>query len=62
MLALFQWLNVERCYLIFLHLLMSVSVVQSAGVRMEIGVVYLSHAMLVLTELIVCSTRVSMHC
>ena len=32
------------------------SVVQS-GVRMEIGVLYLSHAMLVLAELFVCSTR-----
>ena len=33
------------------------SVDQSAGLRMEIGVLYLSHAMLVLAELIVCSTR-----
>ena len=33
------------------------SVVQSSGLRMEIGVLYLSHAMLVLAELIVCSTR-----
>ena len=33
------------------------SVVQSGGLRMEIGVLYLSHAMLVLAELIVCSTR-----
>ena len=33
------------------------SVVQSRGLRMEIGVVYLFHAMLVLAELIVCSTR-----
>ena len=33
------------------------SVVQSSGLRMEIGVPYLSHAMLVLDELIVCSTR-----
>ena len=30
---------------------------QSGGLRMEIGVLYLSHAMLVLAELIVCSTR-----
>ena len=33
------------------------SVDQSGGLRMEIGVLYLSHAMLVLSELIVCSTR-----
>ena len=32
-------------------------VVQSGGLRMEIGVLYLSHAMLVLAELTVCSTR-----
>ena len=32
-------------------------VVQSGGLRMEIGVLYLSHTMLVLAELIVCSTR-----
>ena len=31
------------------------SVVQSGGLRMEIGVLYLSRAMLVLAELIVCS-------
>ena len=31
------------------------SVDQSGGLRMEIGVLYLSHAMLVLAELIVCS-------
>ena len=30
---------------------------QSGGLRMEIGVLYLSHAMLVLAELIVCLTR-----
>ena len=30
---------------------------QSGGLRMEIGVLYLSHAMLVLAELTVCSTR-----
>ena len=30
---------------------------QSGGLRMEIGVLYLSHAMLVSAELIVCSTR-----
>ena len=34
-----------------------VSVDQSGGLRMEIGVLYLSHAMLVLAELIVCLTR-----
>ena len=33
------------------------SVVQSGVLSMEIGVLYLSHAMLVLAELIVCSTR-----
>ena len=30
---------------------------QSGGLRMEIGVLYLSHAMLVLAELIACSMR-----
>ena len=35
----------------------SVSVDQFSGLRMEIGVLYLSHAMLVLAELIVCLTR-----
>ena len=33
------------------------SVDQFGGLRMEIGVLYLLHAMLVLAELIVCSTR-----
>ena len=33
------------------------SVDQSGGLRMDIGVLYLSHAMLVVAELIVCSTR-----
>ena len=33
------------------------SVDQSGGLSMEIGVLYLSHTMLVLAELIVCSTR-----
>ena len=33
------------------------SVDQSGGLRMEIGVLYLSNAMLVLAEVIVCSTR-----
>ena len=33
------------------------SVDQSGGLRMKIGVLYLSHAMLVLAELTVCSTR-----
>ena len=33
------------------------SVDQSDGLSMEIGVLYLSHAMLVLPELTVCSTR-----
>ena len=31
--------------------------IQSSGLRMEIGVLYLSHPMLVLAALIVCSTR-----
>ena len=35
----------------------AVSVGQSGGLRMDIGVLYLSHAMLVLAELIVCSMR-----
>ena len=30
---------------------------QSGGLRMDIGVLYLSHAMLVVAELIVCSMR-----
>ena len=38
-------------------ILLSVSVVQSRGLSMENRVLYLSHAMLVLAELIVCSTR-----
>ena len=33
------------------------SVDQSGGLRMDIGVLYLSHATLVAAELIVCSTR-----
>ena len=33
------------------------SVDQSGGLRMEIGVLYLSHPMLVLADLIVCSMR-----
>ena len=33
------------------------SVGQSGGLRMDIGVLYLSHAMLVVGELIVCSMR-----
>ena len=33
------------------------SVVQSGGLRMAVGVLYLSHAMLVVAQLIVCSTR-----
>ena len=52
-----QWLNVERCYLIFLHLVAGVSSSVWWFKRMEIGVLYLSHAMLVLAELTVCSTR-----
>ena len=41
----------------FSCILLSVSVDQSGGFRMEIGVLYFSHAMLVLAELIVCSAR-----
>ena len=41
----------------FFCILQSVSVDQSCGLSMEIGVLYLSHAMLILAELIVCSTR-----
>ena len=33
------------------------SVNQSGGFSMETGVLYLSHVMLVLAELIICSTR-----
>ena len=51
-----QLLDIEKCYLIFC-ILWSVLVDQSGGLRMEIGVLYLSHALLVLAELIVCSTR-----
>ena len=41
----------------FSCILESVSVDQSGGLRMEIGALYLSHAMLVLAKLIVCLTR-----
>ena len=41
----------------FFCILQSVSLDQSGGLRMEIGVLYLSHAMLVIAELIVNSTR-----
>ena len=41
----------------FSCILYLLSVDQSGGLRMEIGVLYLSHAMLVLADLIVCSTR-----
>ena len=51
-----QWLDIERCYLIFLHLVVIVSN-QCGGLRMEVGVLYLSHAILVLAELIVCSRK-----
>ena len=39
------------------HFSASASVGQSAGLRVDIGVLYLSYAMLVPAELIVCSTR-----
>ena len=42
----------------FSCILLSVSVDHSGGLRMEIGLLYFSHAMLVLAELTVCSTRV----
>ena len=51
-----QWLNVERCYLVFLHLVVGVSS-SVWWFKNGIGVLYLSHAMLVLSELIVCSTK-----
>ena len=41
----------------FSCILQSESVDQSGGLRIDIGVLYLSHAMLVIAELIVCSTR-----
>ena len=41
----------------FFCILLSVSVGKSGGLRMDIGVLYLSHVMLVLAELIACSTR-----
>ena len=41
----------------FFCILQSVSVDQSGGLSMEIGVLYLSRAVLVLAELIVCLTR-----
>ena len=40
----------------FFCILQSVSVDQSEGLSMEIGILCLSHAMLVIAELIVCST------
>ena len=43
--------------ILFSCILYSLSVDQSGGLRMEIGVLYLSHAMLVLAEVIVCSAR-----
>ena len=51
-----QWLGTER-FTSFFCILESVSVDQPGGLSMEVGVLYLSHAMLVLAELIVCSTR-----
>ena len=41
----------------FSYILLSVSIDQFGGLRMEIGVLYLSHAMLVLAQLMVCSTK-----
>ena len=56
-----QWLGV-RNVTSFFCILRSVSVNRSGGFSMEIGVLYLSHAMLVQPELIVCSKRgVCMH-
>ena len=44
-----QWLGFERCYLIFLHPAVGVS--KSVwGFSIEVGVLYLSDAMLVLAE------------
>ena len=50
-----QWLAVGDVT-IFLCILRSVSINQS-GLSIEIGVLYLSHAMVILAELIVCSAR-----
>ena len=44
-----------RDFTSFFCILRSVSVDQFGGLSMEIGVLYLSYAMLVLAELIVCS-------
>ena len=51
-----QWLDIARYHLIFCILLCWL-VDQSGGLSMEVGVLYLSHVILVLAELIVCSTR-----
>ena len=46
----------------FSCILQSLSVDQSGGIRIHIGVLYLSHAMLVVAELIVCLNEgVCMH-
>ena len=50
-----QWLGL-RDVTSFFCILQSVSVDQSGGLSVEVGVLYLSYAMLVLAELIVCST------
>ena len=51
-----QWLGVGDVTSFFC-ILRSVSVNQSGGFSVEIGVLYLSHVMLVQAELIVCSTK-----
>ena len=51
-----QWLGVGDVTLFFC-ILRSVSLNLSGGFSMEIGVLYLSHAMFILAELIACSTR-----
>ena len=56
-----QWLDVVGCYLISRHTVVSVSR-SVLWLKYGIGVLYLSHAMLILAEFIVCSTRgVCMH-
>ena len=50
-----QWLAL-RDVTSFSRIMQSVSVDQSGGLSMEIGVLHLSHAMLVLAELTVCSS------
>ena len=53
-----QWLNVETCYLVFLHLVVGVSSSVWWFKNRNWCLVFVPiHAMFVLAELIVCSTR-----